>query len=104
MAMKEYPVMTNRFDDLRMQALKMFSSAEEPPYQGAFSDVRDLLGKVRESLSPPGQQLGMWETAELNDAEQALDAGFPKLALIAAGKAMAVYRLSEAEYAFGFDS
>jgi hypothetical protein len=104
MTMKEYPVMTNQFGDLRMQALKMFSDAEEPPYQGTFSDVRDLLDKVRESLSPPGQQLGMWETAELNAAEQALDAGFPKLALIDAGKAMAVHRLSEAEYAFGFDS
>ena len=97
--------MKNRFGDLRMQTLRIFSDFEDAQHHEGTSDaVRDLVGKARESLLLPGQQLGVWETAELNNAEHALDAGFPRLALIAAAKALAVHQLSEAEYAFGFDS
>lgn len=94
--------MTNSARDLRMRVLEMFSDLEDARYDGNLHAARDLLGKVRESLLPSGGQLGMWEASELNDAEQALEAGFPKIALIAAGKAIAVHQLSDSEYAFGF--
>lgn len=93
--------MVIRFGDINTQALKMFSALEDMSCRENDGGVRNLLRDVRHAL---GQQPGAWEALELQDAERALAAGFPRLALISAGKAIAVQQLSPPEYSFGFES
>jgi len=94
--------MTTHFQILKIETLKIFSELDDMLSDQASVDVQELISTIREALARPDQQLGSWEAAELNDADHALEAGFQKLALISAAKAMAVSQLSRDEYAFGF--
>ncbi|MDP9130596.1 MAG: hypothetical protein M3N35_09440, partial [Candidatus Binatota bacterium] len=96
--------MGTQFRDLNIRALKAFSEFDSGRYGEYYNEAREIIDQARRLLALPGQQLGVWETSELNHADRLLDAGFPRLALIAVGAAMAVFQLSANEYAFGFDA
>lgn len=96
--------MPAQFKDLQVNADQIFSELTAENYTDVMPGVRGLLDKVRQALVQDGEQLGLWETVELNYADLALQFGFPKLALLAAGKAMVLHQLSSDEYSFGFDT
>lgn len=96
--------MPARFNDLKTNAYRIFSELAPADYVSAAPEVQALVDKLREMLAADGKQLGAWETIELNYADQALQSGFPKLALLAAGKAMVMHQLSRDEYNFGYDA
>ena len=95
--------MKSKFRELNLQIVKMFSELDSAYYGGAFDGVQKFIDQVREVLAPQDQQIGLWEASELNHADCALRAGFPRLAMISVGKALAVHQLGADEYAFGFD-
>ena len=64
-------------------------------------EVRDLISQIRAGIATSDEQVGVWEMIELNSADRALDAGFSRLALIAATQALVVSYLSPEAYTFG---
>lgn len=84
-------------DDL----LLLNSDGNEPVKQDEA--VRGLLNEIRDIIAPKDEQVGVWETIELNYADRALDAGFFRLALITARQALCVSQLSPEAYEFGLN-
>lgn len=64
--------------------------------------IQSLIEETRTVLSEEAPNIGEWENLELRQAHVLLDAGFPQLAVISVGKAIAINCLSLEEYAFGF--
>lgn len=95
--------MNHQFKDLRGRTLKIFSGLDDSGIDESLRDIGELIKEIRSSLTHQGQ-IGPWEAAELNDADLALEAGFPKLAFIAAVKAIAISQLGQDEYIYGFKS
>ena len=88
-------------------ALELFSESatmeiDHPLSRYQSDKINNLIEQVRQILAPGSEQIGVWESAELNIAEEALRAGFTKVALIAAANAMAVFQLEQEEYNYGY--
>lgn len=66
---------------------------------GAFAHIEN----IRQSLLTDGRKLCAWEALELDNAYDFLDAGFPALAVFAAGRAQSISVLPPEEYNLGFD-
>lgn len=96
--------MTRESKELKINILRIFSELRDESRHSNFNRVQKLIDQVTDSLTAPGRKLGPWEISELNYAKHALNAGFSKLALISAGKALAVQQLLKDEYAFGLRS
>jgi AraC-like DNA-binding protein len=64
--------------------------------------IQDLIDETRTVLSEETPNISEWEDLELRQAHILLDAGFPQLAFISVGKAIAINCLLPEEYAFGF--
>lgn len=64
--------------------------------------IQSLIDETRTVLSEEAPNIGEWEDLELRQAHILLDTGFPQLAVISVGKAIAISCLSPEEYAFGF--
>jgi hypothetical protein len=62
--------------------------------------IQSLIDETRAALSVSHSD--EWEDLELHQARILLDGGFPQLAVISVGKAIAISGLSLEEYAFGF--
>lgn len=63
--------------------------------------IQGLIDETRTALSEEATNIGEWEDLELRQAHILLDAGFPQLAVISVGKAIAISGLLPEEYAFG---
>jgi|GEM_PF-6813794 len=96
--------MMSSLDRLLQQATGMLSEVGTADNTNSFDQTQNLIDMVRYSLSFPNQQLGVWETMELNAASSALEAGFLKLAITFACRAIEVNKLQEIEYLFGFEA
>lgn len=94
--------MVGQFHDFKARVLDLFADIDESVDAGLHGDIRKLIDSIRGTLAKPDQQLGAWEAAELNDADQALQAGYARLALISVARAVAVSELADDEYVFGF--
>ena len=94
--------MKDHFREINIQILKIFSDASDTSNPQDLDDARHVIDKLREAFAGNLEQLGLWETAELNYADRAIDAGFFRLAMISAVKAISIHQLSPEEYAFGF--
>ena len=94
--------MPDHFRDINFHILRIFSDAGDSTNPQDLEDARHVIDKLREVFSGNMEQLGLWETAELNYADRAIDAGFFRLAMISAVKAISIHQLSAEEYAFGF--
>jgi hypothetical protein len=88
---------------INLRILRILSSKQYGCTPMEIEEVRHIIYTLRSSLAKEGQQLALWETIELNFADRAIDAGFFKLAMIAAIKALSIHQLSEAEYLFGLE-
>ena len=96
--------MTSSADKLLHQAMNILSDIGEAKNRNVFDHTQNLIDMIRYALSSSKQQLGVWEAMELNSANSALGAGFLKLAITFACRAIEVNSLSEAEYLFGFEA
>lgn len=94
--------MSSYFKDINAHILGIFSDARDVASPQDLEEARRVIDKLRETFSAGGEQLGLWETAELNYADHAINAGFLRLAMISAVKAISIHQLSDEEYAFGF--
>lgn len=95
--------MKSSFRETSIRILRIFTDDRDMPEEKVSCDVRSVIDDARRALSMEGEQIGVWESAELNAADCALAAGFPQLALVFAAKAWAVSRLGESEYAYGLN-
>lgn len=96
--------MTLSLDRLLHQATNILAEVGEADNKNVFDQTQNLIDMIRYSLSAPQKQLGVWETMELNSANSALGAGFFKLAITFACRAIEVNSLPEIEYLFGFEA
>lgn len=95
--------MNNAFRETSIHILRMFVEDRGLVAERMFCDVQRVIDDVRNVLSPADEQIGVWESVELNAADRALATGFPQLALIFTAKALAVFQLSPEEYKYGLD-
>ncbi len=95
--------MKKGFRETAMQILRIFADSRAMSEENIFCDVRAMIDDARSALSQDGEQIGIWESIELNAADRALSAGFSQLALIFIAKAWAVSQLKQEEYTFGIN-
>jgi len=71
-------------------------------YTGHEGDVAALIEQCQQAIEDEREgALGLWEQRELDYARTALRAGWLRLALTSAEKALLVSQLPPAEYAYG---
>lgn len=75
----------------------------ETGYEKQHERVLALIQECRVALANTTGELGPWEAHELDYAEAAVRANFLRLALTAVEKAIAVSKLSNDEYEYGFN-
>jgi hypothetical protein len=95
--------MLEKVKTINLRILRILSSKQYGYTPLEIEEARHIIYTLRSSLAKEGEQLPLWETIELNFADRAIDAGFFKLAMIAAIKTLSIHQLSEAEYLFGLD-
>ena len=72
-------------------------------YEGRKQDVLAVIAECRDALRGENGELGKWERAELDYAEQAVGGNLLRLAVFCAMKAIEVHQLPLEEYEHGFN-
>ncbi len=95
--------MKNNLKELNDKAMVIFLNynADIPPVN--MTGVSQLLEEIKSSVDLPGSPLSIWAATELQASEQALNAGYPQIALMSAIKAIEISQLSPKEYSYAFD-
>lgn len=70
-------------------------------YVGHDNEVAVLVDQCEQAIEAHNGEVGQWEAELLEQARTALAAGWLRLALVAAGKALEVSTLPESEYNYG---